>query len=148
MEPATKESLRTCKITTCASASDRRGNGQRDPQAGPTALTTTPWAASRLSGGLVIDLALGDLGQEFVGLLLFGQGLVEQLAWPAVSRACSPRSSACRSAKSRSARPLGSGQQAGIERRRARVLVHDLLAFVENALDRVALFAARRLPIS
>ena len=32
-----------------------------------------------LCRGLIIDCGLGKLGQAFVGLLLFGQGLVEQL---------------------------------------------------------------------
>src|SRR4029450_3502779 len=40
---------------------------------------------------------------------------------------------------------LRGGQQAGVERGRVGILLHDLLAFVENALDRIALLAARRL---
>src|SRR5258705_12735926 len=40
---------------------------------------------------------------------------------------------------------LRGGQQTGVERWRIGILLHDLLAFIENALDGIALLAARGL---
>ncbi len=70
-----------------------------------------------LCRGLVIDGGLGELGQAFVGLLLFGERRVEQLHRFVVA-ACSPRPSACRSGRSRSAR-RPAPRRAGRHRARA-----------------------------
>src|SRR5882724_2033595 len=92
-----------------------------------------------------VDCGFRERRQTHVGLLLLLQGLIQQpggvfhaeLGGPLFQRAITGNFVVLDG--------LRGGKHAGVKRLAALVLVHDLLALVEDALDRVAGLAARRL---
>src|SRR5579859_562641 len=99
----------------------------------------------RPSGRFGIHGGNRQLAQRFVRLLFLRQRLIEQLDRILVTQLVSP---AFQSAIARNLvmlDRLSRRQKARVECRSISVLVHDFLAFVEDALDSIALLAARRL---
>src|SRR5216683_7712067 len=86
-----------------------------------------------------------ERGQAFVGFLLLLQGLIQQPHGVLHSELLRPLLQRAVARDFVMLDGLGRGQHAGIERLAALVLVHDLLALVEDALDGVTGLAARRL---
>src|ERR1700744_2505629 len=99
----------------------------------------------RPSGRFGIHSGNRQLAQCFVRLLFLRQRLIEQFDRILVTQLVSP---AFQSAIARNLvmlDRLSRRQKARVECGSISVLVHDFLAFVENALDGIALLAARRL---
>src|SRR5262249_24454715 len=90
------------------------------------------------SGGfrLLIHYCLGELGERLVGSLLLVQCLLQQGGCLVEAELFGPRTQRAVPRDLIVLDRLRGGQQAGIERRLALVLVHDLRAFVSNADDR------------
>ncbi len=96
-------------------------------------------------GSFGVDGAAGELGERFIRLLLLGQGLVDefdgvlhaQLGCQGFQRAVTGNFVVLDS--------LSRGEQSRIESGRVTVLFNYLLSFIDDTLDSIALFAARRL---
>src|SRR5579872_2283971 len=92
-----------------------------------------------------VDRADGQFRERIIGFLFLGQRLVEKLDGVLVTELSGPCFQRAVTGNLVMLNSLGGGQQTGIERRCVGILIHDFLAFVEDALDGVALFTAGRL---
>src|SRR3546814_2055107 len=93
-------------------------------------------ADDQASGRLAVHRALGELGEEHVGLLLLLQGLVKQLGGLVHAELLRPRLEGAVAGDPVMLDGLGSGDQPGVEHLAALEVVHDLLAFLDDPLDR------------
>src|SRR6201995_2624148 len=92
-----------------------------------------------------VDRRVSEFGQRVVGLLLLGQCLIQKLDGVLHAELAGPALQSAVAGYLVVLYGLGGSQQASVKRRLTLVLVHDLGAFIEDALDGIALLSASRL---
>src|SRR5271166_2184541 len=112
---------------------------------GARAGETRPFSSNAPSGGFGIHRGNRKLAQRFVRLLFLRQRLIEQFDRILVPQLVSPGFQGAIARNLVMLDRLSRRQKARVECQSMSVLVHDFLAFVEDALDGIALLAARRL---
>src|SRR3546814_17749332 len=98
---------------------------RRPPRATRTD-TLFPYTTLFRSGRLAVHRALGELGEEHVGLLLLLQGLVKQLGGLVHAELLRPRLEGAVAGDLVMLDGLGNGDQHGVEHLAALEVVHDL----------------------
>ena len=93
---------------------------------------------SRSSGTFDVDLLFCQLSQQCIRVLLFHQGLVEQVGSIVQAGELGSAPQSTISGDLIVLNCLGDGNQARIESRTSGELVHDFLAFGQNAENRLA----------
>ena len=97
----------------------------------------------RRVGSLLIDPALGNSPQLLVGRLFLVEHFLQQIRRLACVPCRAPTRPACRRPPSRSARrAVPAAIRHGVHGRLIEFLVHDRLAFFDDAGDAIAVFAA------
>src|SRR5260370_34767972 len=137
-----------CRASTSyfPDAQGRRGWPGRvfSPGTSPSPAMTLPSDTRRSSRGGEVHCGFRERRQAFVGLLLLLQGLIQQPNGVFHVELAGPLFQCAVARDFVVFDGLRRCKHAGVKRLAALVLLHDLLALLEDALDRIAGLAARR----